>query len=159
MAQTVTITRANALKAYKSADKVGKKLLTDLIPELNTPEKITDRIKTLQDAIEAVGVSEDAHVLLAYAGKDADMIAARSALELTIIARALNEDWEPDWSDSSEYKYYPWFNMSGSGVSYFDCDRVISTSAVGSRLCYKSRELAEYAAKQFQSHYNNFMTL
>lgn len=69
--------------------------------------------------------------------------------KLVIIAEALNEGWKPNWQDSNEPKYWPWFDMSGSGLSFFVCVFYYSHSGVGSRLCFKSRELAEYAGKQF----------
>lgn len=69
--------------------------------------------------------------------------------QLVIIAEALNGGWKPDWDDHSEWKYYPWFKISGSGLSYGDFVGSYSRSTVGSRLCFKSSELAEYAGKQF----------
>jgi len=78
--------------------------------------------------------------------------------QLIIIAEALNmqanngKPWAPDW-DNSSWKYWPWFNMSSSGLSYdvFVCSS--SRSSVGSRLCFLSGELAEYAGKQFKDLY------
>ncbi|WP_166964664.1 hypothetical protein [Yeosuana marina] len=82
--------------------------------------------------------------------------------KLKLIAQALNEGWTPDWTDSNEYKYYPWFEMgsaSGVGFSYDGYDHWYSISCVGSRLCFKSRELAEYAGKQFEDIYKEFLTI
>jgi hypothetical protein len=80
--------------------------------------------------------------------------------KLFIIAEALNEGWVPDWADSDQYKYYPWLlvkkntkNPSGFGLSYDGYDCAGSYSNVGSRLCFKSSELAEYAGKQFKKEY------
>ena len=83
-------------------------------------------------------------------------------LQLIIIAKALNEDWTPDWSDDDVYKYYPWFNMESSsagGFVYCDSFNWNSVTYVGSRLCFKSRELAEYAAKQFQNIYEDYFVI
>ncbi len=51
--------------------------------------------------------------------------------QLVTVIEALNQEsnggkpWEPNWNDSNEYKYYPWFqinasdkNPSGFGFSY-----------------------------------------
>jgi hypothetical protein len=48
---------------------------------------------------------------------------------------------------------------SGVGFSYVDCVRWLTSSDVGSRLCFKSSELAEYAGKTFESIYKDFLTL
>ncbi len=76
--------------------------------------------------------------------------------KLFIIAEALNEGWVPNWADTNQSKYYPWFYfkedkkaLSGFGLSYLVCVDGHSDSGVGSRLCFKSRELGEYAGKQF----------
>ena len=75
--------------------------------------------------------------------------------KLIIVAEALNEGWTPNWENSREYKYYPWFKVvkkegSGFGLAYDDYDIWATTTAVGSRLCFQTYELAEYAGKQFK---------
>ena len=84
--------------------------------------------------------------------------------KLIIIAHALNRlgnngrQWKPDWNNYDQYKYYPWFEMGGSsGFRYLVYDGWFSLSLVGSRLCFKSRELAEYAGNQFTEIYKQFM--
>ena len=56
-----------------------------------------------------------------------------------------------DWDNSDENKYYPYFIMSPSSFafrgSYYGS--ACACAGRGSRLCYKTRELAEYSAKQF----------
>ena len=80
--------------------------------------------------------------------------------KLVVIAEALNDGWKPNWNDTSEYKYYPWFKMSSSGseFSYYVYDFGYASTVVGSRLVFKSRELAEYAGKQFEAEYKEFYT-
>jgi hypothetical protein len=85
--------------------------------------------------------------------------------KLMIIVQALNGDWKPNWNDDNP-KYYGWWDLektkdSPSGfrldfVSHYYCG-----SIVGSRLCFRSRELAEWAFKQPQIKklYKEFMTL
>jgi hypothetical protein len=85
---------------------------------------------------------------------------------LVIITQALNKEanggeaWKPNWKDSSEWKYYPWFDMSsGSGLSYDDYDLQDSDSFVGSRLCFKSADVARYAGTQFKSLYEKYFLI
>jgi hypothetical protein len=76
------------------------------------------------------------------------------------IAKVLNEGWEPSWNNSNENKYYPWFKMnSGSGLSCSGYDFVLSYTSVGSRLVFKSAELATYAGNQFLDIYSKFLTI
>lgn len=118
---------------------------------------ITERIKTFEDACRELGLTD---VKLGITGLDDDKDSIVAYTKLTIIARALNEGWKPDWSDSGQYKYVPWFeHKSGFGLSYGDCDSWYSFTLVGSRLCYKTGELAKYAATQFADLYKDFLSI
>jgi len=80
---------------------------------------------------------------------------------IKLLAKSLNQGWVPNWDDSGEYKYVPWFNMDG-GSSGFRFGVVVywsSASAVGSRLCFKSRELAQHAGKYFLETYRQFFVI
>lgn len=122
-----------------------------------TTQSITERVKTFEDACEILGLDD---VQIGVKGLDEDTKSIEAYAKLTIIARALNEGWKPDWSDHSQYKYVAWFtHKSGLGLSYHDCDFWGSCTGVGSRLCFKSRELAEYAGKQFEDIYRDYLTL
>ena len=79
--------------------------------------------------------------------------------KLIIIAKAINGDWVPDWTDSDQWKYYPWFKMgssSGVGFSYGVCAYWYTGSRVGSRLCFENREKAKYVGTQFQELYKSY---
>jgi len=79
--------------------------------------------------------------------------------KLVIIAKAINGDWVPDWTDYDQYKYYPWFEMgssSGVGFAYGDYATWLTGSRVGSRLCFETREKAEFAGKQFEELYKSY---
>lgn len=81
--------------------------------------------------------------------------------KLIIIAQALNDGWVPDWNNYDEYKYYPWFYMNKPAFRFDDsaCAFVNSFSAGGSRLCYRTRELSDYAGKTFIGLYKDMMTI
>ena len=120
--------------------------------------KIMDRVKTFEDACNELGIQKSE---LAVSGEiESDFRSISAYAKLIIIARSLNEGWVPDWANDSQYKYYPWFDMSsGSGLSYDDFDNLRSGSTVGSRLCFKSSELAVYAGKQFIDVYKDFFII
>lgn len=79
--------------------------------------------------------------------------------QLITIAQALNDGWEPDWTNHSQWKYYPWFDVeakedkTGVGLSYHDYASTLSFTGIGSRLCYHSEELAAYAGTIFKDLY------
>ena len=157
---TLQITKENALKAFNGADEKGKQLLASLLGEqVFTPQKITDRVKTFEDACVILGLNPD--IRLSVSDQFLPLKSITAFIKLSVIAMALNEGWEPDWDDDDQYKYYPWFKSSGPGLglSYGASGYTLSNSRVGSRLCYRTRELAEYAGTQFSELYNDFLTI
>jgi len=81
-----------------------------------------------------------------------------NAYKLLIIFKAINNGWRPDWSNSSQWKYYPWYGVLSSGfgfsVSYYDYG--ITRTIVGSRLCTDTSEKALYIAEQFKTEYQEY---
>jgi hypothetical protein len=156
--ETLNISKDNALKAFNEGCSVVQKVLSNLFgPETFKPKNIMERVKTYEDACKVLGLNPDDQ-LPSTNSKDAAAIIAYA--KLFVICRALNEGWVPDWNNSSQYKYYSWFDMrAGSGFSYDVCDYSYPGSSVGSRLCFKSEELARYAGKQFLSIYKDAFTL
>lgn len=147
---------------------------------------VTERIKTFDDAREALGdehpfVKEYWSVVNVDLDITQDLIAY---LKLRIIVAALNEGWEPKF-EKGEYRYFPWFyfytkeeydklddeekgrcvlRSGGSSFSRFGfvlcCayyDASGSDSSFGSRLAFRTRELAAYAGRQFTEEWADFM--
>ena len=105
-------------------------------------------------------------------------------LKLRIIVAALNEGWEPKF-EKGEYRYFPWFYLytkeqydelddeekgrcvlrsgfntySSSGFVYCNAfyDASDSYTSGGSRLAFRTRELAAYAGRQFTEEWADFM--
>lgn len=154
--ETLQISKKNAINAYKKADAIGKVLLSDLLGKENLSQKITDQVKTFEDACEILGEPPK----LPYPDpSNPEEQAINATKKLFVIARALNEGWEPDWTNYSEAKYVPWFEYkSGAGFSFSVYYYWFASTHVGSRLCYKNRELAEYAGSQFKKEYNQFLS-
>jgi len=74
--------------------------------------------------------------------------------QLVLIVKVLNEGWTPNWNDNCEKKHYCWFSVS-SGFAFANTHYGYdyASMATGSRLCFKSRELAEFAGKTFTDIY------
>jgi len=153
--ENLQVTKANAVTAYNNGDSSIKKALIDLFgKDFFTPKNIMERVKTADDAFAIKGITIGSIV------NDNDTTDEIAYKILKVIAEVLNEGWVPDWKNNNQYKYYPWFDLSsGSGLSYHVFDYRHSTSFVGSRLCFKSEELAEYAGKQFIKEYTDFFII
>lgn len=69
---------------------------------------IRERVKTYADACEVLGIAEMDEKAFKACGFRPDEIARR---KLETITEALNEGWRPDWNNTNEYKYFPWFRI------------------------------------------------
>ena len=186
----------NAKAALKTADESVKKVLLALLPELKETEAqtaanrpITERVKTFEDACRELGA--DHPFVLAYQNtnlRDPEVAEANrdilAYMKLRIIAAALNEGWEPEFTED-EWRWYPWFTLwteeelseksdewkadrhlistgdySGdwAGFAYAGSDNAPSDTytSIGSRLCFKSEALVTYCGKQFISLWADF---
>ena len=125
------------------------------------------KIKTVNDAfkLRKVDIKKMPDVSMIPEHLQKHMIANYKIL---IVAQALNtqEDgtvWQPDWSNTNEWKYQPYFQVqtkkgnkvktSGFGFSLTTCDSWSTFAITGSRLCFKTSEIAIYAGKQFKELY------
>jgi hypothetical protein len=158
--EELKISKANALRAFGAADKKGKQLLQDLFGKEVLGDKITDRVKSYEDACLVDNLQPVTIENFSFLA-ECDRESALAHHQMTIIARVLNEDWTPDWDNGNEYKYYPYFIWGGSGLGFSFCAGGCGRSGtdVGSRLVFKSRELAEYAGKQFITIYNQLFLI
>ena len=174
MTENITISKKDLLKAYREAEPSQKEFLKQLFGADTFASSVMERVKTFQDALNELG---DDHPLvrqfvcvcnIAFNNSgvklDADIIAY---LKLRIIAAALNEGWEPKFT-KDEYRYYPYFYLidedkkrcvgrshdsanANGGLVYASPSYGSASSYAydGVRLAFKTRELAEYAGKQF----------
>ncbi|MDR3059502.1 MAG: hypothetical protein LBU84_15375 [Prevotella sp.] len=120
---------------------------------------ITEKITSFESACEFLGMEPIVPQVESFPEKDRKSIIAYH--KLTIIIRALNEGWEPDWSDWDQYKHYNWFYVERSSAAFrfYATDCTTSHTRVGSRLCFKTRDLAAYAAKTFEDLYKDYFLI
>ncbi len=147
------VLRENAENAYRAADHSGKKLLEELFPD----------VFSIDPYLKACEVLGKTPVPVLTDRSDADRVSADAYERLIICIRAKNlvdgKIWIPVY-DGSEYHYWPYFkpNASGFGFSYANYDGWGTRTSVGSRLEYRTRELAEQGAEEFKQYYNDFLT-
>lgn len=192
--EVIDITREPHLYAV-TFNITGKKYVIEAehIEAVVDNRPITERVKTFEDAVAVLG--ENNTLVRQYHlyeqqmnGNEEDMRDLTAFLKLRIITAALNQGWTPDWTNSNEWKYYPWFCLYTED-EYNDldaddkerCCRVVgrshlyasaggglvcasagyasscSSTDFGSRLAFKTRELALYAGKQFVDIWCDFV--
>ena len=134
-------------------------------------------VRVYQTLIARAGKTEQS--LAEWMGKD-----VVAFLKLRIITEALNEGWHPKFTED-EYRYYPWFYIytneeydnfseeekrrcvgrasshasANGGLVCSNASYASSSSSTydGVRLAFSTRELAEYAGKQFIDIWADFV--
>lgn len=174
-------------------DETGKTYVIEAehIEKQRDTRPAIERIKTFDDAVKALG--EDNVLVQHYRSYQANMHGCHELmndieayLKLRIITLALNDGWQPTFTED-ETRFYPWFWLvTEDEYNKYDaedkarCCRVVgrsgsyasaygglvcasayyassySVASNGSRLAFSSRELALYAGKQFIEEYANF---
>lgn len=148
--QTLQIDGKKAKKLFPTASPEFREMLLDSFGEKFFSEKITDRIKTFEDACEEINENPNDPN---FSTGTPDEIAFK---KIKVIVKALNpKDWITDWDNGNQRKWYPWFYMNQPGFRFDGADFAYSAAgtASGSRLCFFSEELATYAGKQFLDLY------
>ena len=166
------IKKENVMNAYDKATSAQKELLENLFgKEMFQPKDITERVKTFEDAVAILGNFNEAVVNYHIVSKVTSTKDIIAFAKLRVIVEALNEGWNPTFS-KGEYRYYLCFriypkeefdnldeyyknrcyHVCCAGVHVYAS--VVSTSSSsyahpGSRLVFKTRELAEYCGMQF----------
>lgn len=145
----------------ESAKRIFKEspewLKTELIEEFGDEcfkENSFKEIKTVEDACQAIELTQKS---LLNSELTSDEINYR---RLKVVAKAINQGWEPDWNNTNQRKWWPYFNMSsGFGFSYSFCGYANTPAYVGSRLCFETEEKSNYAGTQFLELYKEFLTI
>ena len=179
MGNHITIDKSSVLEAYKHASEDHKKVLEDLFgKDVFLPQDITERIKTFQDAVSLLGYDNQTVIdyhKLNHINSAKDIIAFA---KLRVITEALNEGWKPTYDGNGCLYYARFYVYTKSEYEGLDedekeaciivgCSQLISDAyggrvfayAIyassyaypyhGSRLAFKTHELAEYCGKQF----------
>ena len=187
------IKKENLLKALNTGSDSVKETILAIFPELKEEavqkadkRPVTERIKTFEDACRELG--EEHPLIQAYRQileiatcedymKETFGVDMVAYLKLRIICAALNEGWEPKFTED-EVRWFPWFwlytqdeinNMdeqdkqarhlistgdyeteyAGFAFAFSHLTPSSASTHIGSRLCLKSEALAVYCGKQF----------
>lgn len=179
--ETLNIEKEKAINAYQHGSEEQKKVLEQLFgKETFRQLMVTDRIKTFNDALIELGPNHPLVKEFEAIHKADNTPNLINYSKLCIVTAALNEGWTPKLIEG-EKRYSPCFflytdkeirNMSkeekshviyqscdyasgGVSLAFTNCDT--TTVRFGSRLAFKTSELAEYAGKQFCKLYANYL--
>ncbi len=80
---------------------------------------------------------------------------------LELVVAAINDGWVADWSNTSQKRYYIWWNIIGGGVagrglSFDAVGYVFTHSCVAACLVFETEEKARHAAKYFKALFEEY---
>lgn len=150
----------DAVKDYVEDEEEGT--IFDYYVEEREYEEITERVKSYADACKELGITPMNEANMRAQSFRPDEIARR---KLETITEALNEGWKPDWANTSERKYYPYFYIEvdahGAPAGLSAADTLVAASytgaGLGSRLCFHDHETARYAGNAFKELYEQIL--
>ena len=117
-------------------------------------------IKSYEDACKVLNIQPISENAVAAFPKE-DRKSMLAYHKLTVITKAINGGWKPDWNDRSQYKYFPIFYYKNAGLAFASTNDAASYTAafIGSRLCFKTEAMSDYAAATFSNLYTDFYCL
>lgn len=156
MEKTLKITEEQAKKLYLEASANLKEILESNFGKTTFLKNFQDAVKTYEDACEIIGEKpiDEQHLMDCGIGKSE--IAFMKLKTIFKAANKMNNDWKADYSNSSQYKYYPYFVWRSSGFRYDVTVCTDTYAGTGSRLCCGTSDDAEYIGKQFEDLYNDY---
>jgi len=114
-------------------------------------------IKSYEDACKALSVAPISEQAF-NAFPKSDRANLMAYYKLTVITRAINDGWQPNWNDRNEDKYEPYYFTNSAGLSYALARRVPSYTIayIGSRLCFRDYDRVLYAVHTFDDLYKAY---
>lgn len=203
METIIQIKQENLQELYKTLTNYPNISKEQVIHEMHNafgekafrPQDVRERVKTFEDAIEELG--KEHPLVLHYSfnfneegswNDDGYVNDLEAYLKLRIICAALNEGWEPKFTEKEE-RWYPWFwlltqneinemkeedktkrqlrmitgefrtEFAGLVCATSYYAPSITNTYIGSRLCFQNEELAKYAGTQFIDIWKDFLLI
>ena len=155
----LTVDEKEIRELYKKGSHDLKILLEDKFGK-EFFETIQDRVKTYEDACFELGI--DPTKLPNFKEiNDQVRVSVIAYYKLTIIARALNEGWTPNFKDSGQISYIPAFeiNENNTGIFFYFVNMINIYDINSAHLCCKTKELAEYLGRQFIDIWTDYLLI
>ncbi len=142
----------------------AKKQLTKLEAEvaklrniIDSPQKITDRVKDYGDILKIAGVRESDDEVEIKGFNSSENKVVKSLVKKMRIAKVYNEGWLPR---HNEQRWYPYYNVSSGFVFHNTaCGGTNANTSSASRLCFRTDELTRDYARKFKDVDEDFIDL
>lgn len=161
MKKSLQIDENKAYDLYKTASPEFKQMLEDSFGREFFNRSITDRVKSYEDACSVLGIDPHTSMPDVCECPKEDQRSYVAFHKLVVVIRALNEGWRPDWTNTGQNKWFNWWYVdtesAGLASAYSSIVPSDSNAHFGSRLCFKSEALADYAAETFKSLYEDYL--
>lgn len=109
MKKSLQIDENKAFDLYQTATPEFKQMLEDSFGKEFFKRKITDRVKSYEDACAILGIDPHTSMPDTSDCPKEDRKAYVAFHKLVVITRALNEGWRPDWSNTNQPKWFNWW--------------------------------------------------
>lgn len=183
--QLLSLYRTGGEEARKAIkDALGDEL-SQVLPITSRVQTFDDAVRELGEDHPAVRAWRSIKYGYSISDNDPDTADMLAYVTLRVITEALNEGWKPQFTEG-ERRWYAWYDfipkedvdamsdeekkerrvvlrsdhyayaVGGLVFSYANYVSSYSGASLGSRLAFKSEELAEYAAKTFGEIYADF---
>lgn len=155
--KTIQLSVQKAAELYKTASPEFKQLLEQNFTKEQLSEKITDRMKSWLDLVEFLGGKYNIHLPYWDDTVDKKCKSQNAFAKIQYINDVLNEGWKPDFNNRNEYKWFPYFEKTKSGWVFLGSLCFGSSGCMGSGFYFKSKELSDYAGRQFLDIYKEYL--
>lgn len=156
MEKTLKLTGEEAIKLYETSSKEWKEILENNFGKEFFSKKITDKIKTLTDVYNYLGIDRNSIIPFRNASTKQEK-SINAFIDMQYISTVLNEGHKLDFENRNESKYYNWFERKGSSWCFGVCGVGSFSAFLGFGFYFKSAELAKYAASQFLDVYIDYL--
>lgn len=153
----LTIKKETAQKIYPESAGWFQKVLVETFGEKAFKPKNFRDIKTFNDVCLENGTTEqEFNDRFENLGLDLDTIIYE---KMKLMVKAINQGWIPDINNTNQRKWYPYFDISASGLGFSlsAYGYSYSITSAGSRLCFETEEKSNYAGTQFIEIYQQFI--
>ncbi len=142
--------KKQALKELKELKDRANKLEAII----NAPESLIGSITTYKQVCKALDIEELTLSDFSFLPTE-DRKKTLAFHKLQQIAKLFNGNWKPDWKNTNQNKYYPYFNMDSGGLGFSGSDFCYS-GCDSSVVYFKDKETSDYVGKTFLSIYKDF---
>lgn len=154
---TITPYHLKAYNVYHStATASDKKSLEEAFGVTFFKSKITDIIKSLEDIYIYLDINRE--LVIPFKNPSTKQERSINAMfDIQNISKVLNGNWVPDWENTDEYKYYPYFKKQELSGWVVDCYFGYYFAMLGFGYYFKTEKLALFAGKTFIETYIDYL--